>query len=553
MKTICALFSVLALFLGKSVVAEDKTFVILISSYNNAEYCEANLNSVFKQTYLNYRVVYIDDGSADETSHKAKALAKQHDAEEKFTLIRNNERKGDMENYYRTILTCNDDEIVVLLKGDDWLADTRVLEYLNRYYQGDIWLTYGSYIDHPTLKRGDLCQRIPHKVLKNSHHLRAFLAKGWIMAPLQTFYVKLFKQVKLQDFLQQGAFIQSRADQALMIPMAEMAGRHCLFVEDVCYVHNATNPLNEEKVNLEKRNECMQYLLGLEKYEPIFPTPLFQPNPKPRHLLADIVIFSFDRPLQLYACLESIQRYMTGVDRVSVIYRTSNKVFAQAYIDLQHAFPQVHFIGQSANFQKDFKPMLLSTVYGYSAEYVVFAPDDVIVKDTVNFVDCIEAMEKTGAFGFYLRLGKHVDYCYRLDSKQKVPDNIRCGDEIFAWQFLMGDKDWASPLSLDMTLFKKSTLHKDLADLAYTSPNSLQHNWEPLIDKKRVGLFYNESKVVNIPLNVVNNTSNRHMNLYSKEELLALFRNGMKMDISSLFRIKNRSAHIEFEPAFKRR
>jgi hypothetical protein len=46
-------------------------------------------------------------------------------------LIRNPVRVGALENLYRCIHTCDDQEIVILLDGDDWLAHPRVLQTLN--------------------------------------------------------------------------------------------------------------------------------------------------------------------------------------------------------------------------------------------------------------------------------------------------------------------------------------------------------------------------------------------------------------------------------------
>jgi glycosyltransferase involved in cell wall biosynthesis len=554
MKLVNKIFALLFLLhVSAHAAIDDKTFVIIISSHNNENFCEQNLASVFNQTYPHYRVIYIDDCSSDNTVKKVESCVLQNHQKERFTLVKNSERKGVTENYYRIINTCNDEEIVVLINGEDWLSDNRVLEYLNRYYsQADIWMTYGSYFDYPAMKRGELSHKVPYKVLKNGS-IRAYLSKGWVLSPLQTFYAKLFKKIKLQDVLYQGAFLQSRADQAIMIPMTEMAGKHSLFIEDAVYVHNTTNPLSEEKINLEKRGECMRYLLTLSPYKNIMPS-LLNDNRKSRTLTADLVIFSYDRPLQLYACLESIQRYMTGLGKITVIYRTSDKSYAQGYLELQGKFKHINFVAQSANYQKDFKPMLLSAVYGYSAEHVFFAFDDLVVKDAVNIPECVEAMEKTGAHGFYLSLGKDIDYCHKLHCKQQVPESISLGNEIYAWQFLTGSNDWAVPNSLSMTLFRKSEIHKDLADMPYTSPSSLEYYWKETADMRAVGLFYPESKVVNIPLNNVQSPSPKAgVELYTTAELQALFKNGMKMDISPLFRIKNHSIHVEFEPSFKKR
>src|SRR5271154_2417996 len=54
---------------------------------------------------------------------------------------------------------------------------------------------------------------------------------------------------------------------------------------------------------------------------------------------ADLIIFSYDRPLQLYAFLESVQRYVTGIGQTSIIYRTSGQDFDAGYQIVQSTFP----------------------------------------------------------------------------------------------------------------------------------------------------------------------------------------------------------------------
>ena len=45
----------------------------------------------------------------------------------------------------------------------------------------------------------------------------------------------------------------------------------------------------------------------------------------------DLLIFSFDCPLQLYALLESLEKYVIGIDEISLLYRVSSAEFSQAY------------------------------------------------------------------------------------------------------------------------------------------------------------------------------------------------------------------------------
>ena len=42
-------------------------FKVVISSYNNEKWVEANVASILKQTYTNYDVLYINDASTDNT------------------------------------------------------------------------------------------------------------------------------------------------------------------------------------------------------------------------------------------------------------------------------------------------------------------------------------------------------------------------------------------------------------------------------------------------------------------------------------------------------
>src|SRR5690242_6447246 len=98
----------------------------------------------------------------------------------------------------------------------------------------------------------------------------------------------------------------------------------------------------------------------------------------------DAVIFSFDRPLQLYALLESIEKYMRGLNEIHVIYRSSNTEYQTAYLHVFEHYPSVKQHAQGANPKQDFKPLTLQATFDSPAEYVIFAVDDIVVKDMVD-------------------------------------------------------------------------------------------------------------------------------------------------------------------------
>src|SRR3989304_7228452 len=103
-----------------------KKIVVVIPSYKNENWCDKNLQSVFSQNYLNFRVLYTNDCSPDGTAQLVQRFIDNYNISDKIKFINNSERLGAMHNLYNMIHSCEDDEIVVTLDGDDMLAHTHV-------------------------------------------------------------------------------------------------------------------------------------------------------------------------------------------------------------------------------------------------------------------------------------------------------------------------------------------------------------------------------------------------------------------------------------------
>lgn len=269
---------------------------------------------------------------------------------------------------------------------------------------------------------------------------------------------------------------------------------------------------------------------------------------------ADLVIFSYDRPLQLYALLESVYLYVTDINSVAVVYRTSNERYDEAFEQVALQFPGVQFLHQQSTY--DFKTLTVEAIENSTSDYIVFAVDDNIVKDYVSLKECIYWLEATNAYGFYLKMGSHLNHCYTENAPQQVPPLTHVHSTIFSWEFEKGEKDWRYPNTVDMTLYRKKDLINLFKSLDYKNPNLLEGKWAAWWVQhgapSNLGLCYADSKIVNIPLNKVQtvNIFNRDMNLYTPQELLELFENGYKMDISPLYLMQNKAVHTEYEPTF---
>ncbi len=526
-------------------VTEQKKMVVVIASFNNVSLCEKNLSSVFEQKYEAFRVVYIDDCSSDGTYEKVADLVEKNHFSDRFTLSRNEVRRGPAENLFRSIHSLQDEEIVVILDGDDWFSSDVVLKRLNEIYADPyVWMTYGSYMYYPSMKLGECLQKIPVDVLQ-SNSIRTYVEKGMITPHLKTFYAGLFKKIKLQDFLMDGKFFLASWDVACMIPLVEMAGTHARYVKEILYVNNRDNPLNEDKVVFQCQQKTDKYVRAQAPYKRLELLKFAKESQK-----ADILVFSFDRPLQLYACLESMQRYLKDVGEVYVLYRVTDKDFARGYEVVKKSFPSVHFLLQSSDPHKDFKPLVLQVLAEGPSPYILFAVDDNIVKADVALSACEKALEESGAWGFYLGMGKNIHYCYMEQLESGLPDLLTWERDILAWQFSQGVGEWSYPNRLDMSLYKKETIRNDLEKIPFIHPNSLESNWMLRAKKKRVGLCFNESKIVNIPLNIVNQSSNRNMHSYTTKELQEKFDAGLKMDIAPIAKLCNRAPHEEYDPLF---
>jgi glycosyltransferase involved in cell wall biosynthesis len=223
-----------------------KSFVIVIPSYNNKSYYMKNLQSVFDQDYGDYRVIYIDDCSLDGTAQLVKKHIADRNQHHHVLLIENKKRSGAMANHYTAAHLCNSWEIIVHLDGDDWFAHNHVLSYLNTVYADPaVWLTYGQYRVWPNSKIPSCCHPLPQWVI-DKHAYRDY---PLVTSHLRTFYASLFKKIKLEDLLYKGQFLAASCDIGFMLPMLEMAHKHAKYIDQVLYIYNGGNPLNDYKVN----------------------------------------------------------------------------------------------------------------------------------------------------------------------------------------------------------------------------------------------------------------------------------------------------------------
>ena len=122
----------------------NNKFIFLIGSYNNEQWVKPCLDSIISQTHTNFEVIYYNACSTDKTEELVKSYQ-----EPRIKLHTSPERHRKTWFFENAELweTINDNDIVCILDGDDFLANESVLEYLNEVYnKTNCWMTYGGMI-----------------------------------------------------------------------------------------------------------------------------------------------------------------------------------------------------------------------------------------------------------------------------------------------------------------------------------------------------------------------------------------------------------------------
>jgi hypothetical protein len=173
---------------------------------------------------------------------------------------------------YTAIHSCADNEIIVELDGDDWLAHEKVLEMLASIYQdSSVWLTYGNHVQQPPYSPV-ICKQVPDSVIETNR----FREYYWVTSALRTYKAGLFKRIKLIDLLdpETGYFFSVAADLAYMFPMLEMAGHHSRFIPDILYIYNLATPINDFKTRFQQQQNIARFIRNKERYLPLKEQPI---------------------------------------------------------------------------------------------------------------------------------------------------------------------------------------------------------------------------------------------------------------------------------------
>jgi glycosyltransferase involved in cell wall biosynthesis len=235
--------------------------IILTTTYNCQDFIEKCVYSIMSQSFKDFTCYITDDLSTDNTVKIIEDIIKE---DKRFILIKNKSKMYQPGTYDQVIrgLNIDDDEICVEVDGDDWLPDRNVLQRIKEVYDDkNIWLANGSfkYSDgrNGFAKKPESAENI-RKIIFTMSHIRTWKSFLW----------KKINEEDLKD--ENGRYWEVAGDLSFMFPMLEMSGlEHYTFMDNINYIYNETNPINDHKVNFGKVQKIVNQIRNKKPYNKI--------------------------------------------------------------------------------------------------------------------------------------------------------------------------------------------------------------------------------------------------------------------------------------------
>jgi glycosyltransferase involved in cell wall biosynthesis len=212
--------------ISKLIENNNKSFVFIIPSYNNANLYKSNLDSVFNQKYPFWRIIYIDDASTDDTKTLVKDYVNEKGFQHKFQIIEKKENTGQAHSRSLAFKECHNDEICCMLDGDDALVNNEMLLYkLNKLYiENNLLISYGQFYyveNNKILNISGLSKYTQEEIENNNYRTR------WVTQHLRTCEASLLKQIPDEYLKLEGEWLRCCTDVAEMWFVLEKSnGRH---------------------------------------------------------------------------------------------------------------------------------------------------------------------------------------------------------------------------------------------------------------------------------------------------------------------------------------
>ena len=117
---------------------------IIIPVYNSQKYISKTIKSVFRQTYKNWKLIIIDDGSTDDSKKILKEIYKKIKDIRKMVILKNNINRGQAFSRNRG-LKYSKSKFVAFLDSDDFWDKNKLKNQIKFMLRNNYEFTYTDY------------------------------------------------------------------------------------------------------------------------------------------------------------------------------------------------------------------------------------------------------------------------------------------------------------------------------------------------------------------------------------------------------------------------
>lgn len=207
-----------------------------MTAFNTSKFIKEALDSIKNQTYKDWELIFIDDGSKDKTVDVVKDYVKKNHIIRKTRLFKHEKNYG-YGSALKNAIEYGSGELVAIIDSDDYLTDDKAFEIMVNYHQKyeNAALIYSNFYEFHNNKT-KLSKRVCSDILKGDTYLGTFNKKGqYSGSKYYISHLKVFKRSYYDLTVGVNYNLLKAVDKDVIIKLEEVGG--LVHVPEFLYAH----------------------------------------------------------------------------------------------------------------------------------------------------------------------------------------------------------------------------------------------------------------------------------------------------------------------------